>query len=120
MAAPSLPTNESYLIIGGGTSLGETIVEQLLRRGETRVAVFDAQPLAAEQAARFGDAVRVCVGDILVPESISEAIKSVRIPHRFLGILYQHLGPAVRDNVHHSHRHGLHRDDILDSVHVGR
>ncbi|KAJ7457556.1 hypothetical protein B0H11DRAFT_2319925 [Mycena galericulata] len=76
MAAPSNPTHESYLIIGGGNSLGETIVEELLGRGETRVSIFDAQPLAAEQAARFGDSVRVCVGDILAPGVIAEALKS--------------------------------------------
>ncbi|KAJ7757394.1 hypothetical protein DFH07DRAFT_940490 [Mycena maculata] len=69
-------TQEAYLVIGGGTSLGENIVDQLLSRGETRVSIFDAHPLAPEQAARFGDSVRVCVGDILIPESIAEAVKS--------------------------------------------
>ncbi|KAJ7509002.1 hypothetical protein B0H11DRAFT_1791854 [Mycena galericulata] len=76
MDARSKPAHESYLIIGGGTSLGETIVEQLLGRGETRVSIFDAQPLATGQAARFGDSVRVFVGDILAPGSIAEALKS--------------------------------------------
>ncbi|KAJ7022390.1 hypothetical protein C8F04DRAFT_1194502 [Mycena alexandri] len=76
MSPPLLPTHESYLVIGGGTSLGELIVEQLLRRGETRVTIFDAQALIAEQTARFGNNVSVYVGDILVPESIADAVKS--------------------------------------------
>ncbi|KAJ7677731.1 3-beta hydroxysteroid dehydrogenase/isomerase family-domain-containing protein [Mycena polygramma] len=76
MSFPAIPTHESYLVIGGGICLGEIIVENLLRRGETRVAIFDAQPLAAAQAARFGANVRVCVGDVLEPESIAAAVKS--------------------------------------------
>ncbi|KAJ6562090.1 hypothetical protein B0H19DRAFT_1375305 [Mycena capillaripes] len=75
MSVPPVPTQESYLVIGGGISLGEHIVEELLRRGERRVAIFDALPLAAEQTKRFGPAVRVCVGDVLLPESIAEALK---------------------------------------------
>ncbi|KAF7337374.1 3Beta-HSD domain-containing protein [Mycena sanguinolenta] len=72
----AVPTQESYLVVGGGTSCGENIVEQLLRRGETRVTIFEAQPLATEQAQRFGPAVRTYVGDILDPESILDAVKS--------------------------------------------
>ncbi|KAJ7016095.1 hypothetical protein C8F04DRAFT_1203250, partial [Mycena alexandri] len=70
MSPPLLPTHESYLVIGGGTSLGELIVEQLLRRGRN-------SPLIAEQTARFGNNVSVYVGDILVPESIADAVKSL-------------------------------------------
>ncbi|KAJ7469575.1 hypothetical protein FB451DRAFT_1176815 [Mycena latifolia] len=74
--AASMPTQESYLVVGGGLPLGETIVDQLLGRGETRVSIFDALPLAGEQTGRFGDSVRVFVGDLLAPESISEAVKA--------------------------------------------
>ncbi|KAJ6568021.1 hypothetical protein DFH09DRAFT_1080927 [Mycena vulgaris] len=70
------PTQESYLVVGGGTLLGETIVDQLLSRGEGRISIFEAQPLAPAQAARFGDAVRVFVGDMSSPESLSEAVQS--------------------------------------------
>ncbi|KAJ7757399.1 armadillo-type protein [Mycena maculata] len=63
------PTQESYLIIGGGTSLAAA-------SGRDARLNLDAHPLAPEQAARFGDSVRVCVGDILVPQSISKAVKS--------------------------------------------
>ncbi|KAJ7120050.1 hypothetical protein C8R44DRAFT_877525 [Mycena epipterygia] len=76
MTTPTSPTQESYLVVGGGTPIGEVIVKQLLRRGETRVSIFDAQPLASPQSARFVDAVHVYVGDILSPESIAEAVKS--------------------------------------------
>ncbi|KAK7057683.1 3Beta-HSD domain-containing protein [Favolaschia claudopus] len=70
------PTGESYLIVGGGTSLGEAIVRLLLCRGEARVSVFDALPLAPEQVAEFGDRVRVFVGEILAPKVVSDAIRS--------------------------------------------
>jgi uncharacterized protein YbjT (DUF2867 family) len=76
--AHSPPTQESYLIVGGGTFLGEEIVEQLLRRGETHVSIFDAQPLATEQNTRFVPAVSVFIGNVLDPENIANAIKSVR------------------------------------------
>ncbi|KAJ7759588.1 3-beta hydroxysteroid dehydrogenase/isomerase family-domain-containing protein [Mycena metata] len=79
MSPSLLPTHESYLVIGGGTFLGELIVEQLLRRGETRVNIFDSQPLIAEQTARFGNGVRVYVGDILVPESIADTVNHLII-----------------------------------------
>jgi hypothetical protein len=36
-----MPERESYLVIGGCGFLGRHIVEQLLERGETEVAVFD-------------------------------------------------------------------------------
>jgi NAD(P)-dependent dehydrogenase (short-subunit alcohol dehydrogenase family) len=72
------PTGESYLVVGGGTPLGEAIVRLLLRRGETRISIFDALPLAAEQAAAFGDHVRVFVGEIIAPKVVSDAIQSVR------------------------------------------
>lgn len=35
------PTHESYLVVGGCGFLGRHIVEALLGRGETNVAVFD-------------------------------------------------------------------------------
>ncbi|KAJ6520707.1 hypothetical protein DFH09DRAFT_1193912, partial [Mycena vulgaris] len=75
MAALSIPTQESYLVVGGGTLLGETIVHQLLSRGEGRISIFEAQPLAPAQTARFGDAVHVFVDDMLRPESLSEAVQ---------------------------------------------
>ena len=69
----------SYLVIGGGGSLGQFVVEQLLERGERRVAAYDALPLAPEQQARFGDGVRCFVGDICAQDnSLEAALKSVR------------------------------------------
>ena len=37
----TMPAGESYLVVGGCGFLGRHIVEQLLARGETEVAVFD-------------------------------------------------------------------------------
>ncbi|KAJ7264057.1 hypothetical protein B0H12DRAFT_1180519 [Mycena haematopus] len=93
----SIPTQESYLIVGGGTSVGEIIVDQLLRRGETRVSIFDAQPLAAEQAKRFGPAVHVYVGDVMLPQSMLSAIKSCEatcVIH--VGVVSTPIGSAAR------------------------
>lgn len=108
MATAPIPTSESYLVIGGGTSLGEPIVDQLLRRGATRVSIFDAQPLAAEQATKFRDSVNVYVGDILIPESIADAVKSVSATPTF--ILHD-KSYTIRDPVlchmHYPHGHGL-------------
>jgi NAD(P)-dependent dehydrogenase (short-subunit alcohol dehydrogenase family) len=72
-------TRESYLVVGGGTSLGEAIVRLLLRRGETRISIFDALPLAADQVAEFGDHVRAFVGEIIAPKVVSDTIQSVRM-----------------------------------------
>ncbi|KAJ7350683.1 hypothetical protein DFH08DRAFT_862117 [Mycena albidolilacea] len=69
-------TRESYLIVGGGTSLGEAIVRLLLRRGETRISIFDALPLAADQVGEFGDYVRAFVGEIIAPKVVSDTIQS--------------------------------------------
>jgi len=70
------PTHESYLVVGGGTRIGEAVVRLLLGRGETRISIFDAQTLAAEQITEFGDRVRVFVGEILAPKVVSDAIQS--------------------------------------------
>jgi uncharacterized protein YbjT (DUF2867 family) len=105
MSAHSAPAQESYLVIGGGTTVGEHIVAQLLRRGEARVSIFDAEPLSAHQVKRFGDAVRVVVGDISVPQDLADAVKSVSNPPESfrLGISSAHLN-IVQHNVHHPPR----------------
>ncbi|KAJ7698038.1 3-beta hydroxysteroid dehydrogenase/isomerase [Mycena rosella] len=68
---------ESYLIVGGGTPMGEAIVKLLLYRGETHVSILDAEPLADEQAAEFGERVRVFVPDSASVQATSEALGSV-------------------------------------------
>ncbi|KAJ7117086.1 hypothetical protein C8R44DRAFT_203710 [Mycena epipterygia] len=68
--------HESYLVVGGGTPLGEAIVRMLLRRGETQVSILEAQPLRAEQATQFGDTIRVFLQDICSAGAIAEVIRS--------------------------------------------
>ncbi|KAJ6481455.1 hypothetical protein C8R47DRAFT_1322142 [Mycena vitilis] len=97
MSFPTVPARESYLVIGGGLCLGEMIVEILLRRGDTQVAIFDALPLAAAQTARFGAGVHVCVGDVLEPESIAAAVKSRAITCIIhAGMVSSPIGTAAR------------------------
>ncbi|KAJ7056134.1 hypothetical protein C8F01DRAFT_376704 [Mycena amicta] len=68
-----MATQESFLVIGGAGSQGELIIEQLLARGETKVSIYDALPLAPEQGARFGHLVQVYVGDITTADNTFEA-----------------------------------------------
>ncbi|KAJ7056127.1 3-beta hydroxysteroid dehydrogenase/isomerase family-domain-containing protein [Mycena amicta] len=68
-----MATQESFLVIGGAGTQGELIVGQLLARGETKVSIYDALPLAPEQAARFGHLVQVYVGDITTADNTFEA-----------------------------------------------
>ncbi|KAK7053575.1 3Beta-HSD domain-containing protein [Favolaschia claudopus] len=70
-------TNESYLVVGGGTATGEAIASQLLYRGERRVSIFDGVPLAPEQTKRFGSGLNaIFVGNILELKSVVDAVKA--------------------------------------------
>lgn len=60
---------ESYLVIGGSGFLGHRIVEFLLARGETAVAVFDIVQRHFEKDVTF------YTGDITVESQISDAIQ---------------------------------------------
>lgn len=88
---------ESYLVTGGGGLLGRHIVDQLLARGETSVAVFDLAP--GEQDSR----TRVFAGDITDRQAVEDAVKTVSLTlalHKY----------AVTDsvvvwcNMHHPYR----------------
>lgn len=63
--------SDSYLVTGGAGLLGRHIVDQLLKRGETAVAVFDL--VAAEQDPR----VRVYTGDITDRHAVETAVRDV-------------------------------------------
>ncbi|KAJ6589016.1 hypothetical protein B0H19DRAFT_1367495 [Mycena capillaripes] len=99
MSAHSNPTLENYLLIGGSMPVGECVVDQLLRRNETHVCIFDTTPLLAEQAARFHDAVRVWVDNDLVPESVADAVKSSTIKSNASMALHQKVNTEGMRNV---------------------
>lgn len=66
----TMPSSDSYLIVGGGL-LGGHIVDLLLQRGEKAVAVFDLNPSS------FDSPVKVYQGDIADPDAVGKAIKAV-------------------------------------------
>jgi sterol-4alpha-carboxylate 3-dehydrogenase (decarboxylating) len=49
----TISTLESYLVIGGCGFLGKTIVNMLLERGESEVAVFDIVQRDLDSRVRF-------------------------------------------------------------------
>lgn len=65
------PTHESYLVVGGCGFLGRHIVEALLGRGETNVAVFDLVQR------HFDSNVTFYIGDISKIEDVSNAVVKV-------------------------------------------
>ncbi|KAJ6611105.1 hypothetical protein B0H10DRAFT_1919025 [Mycena sp. CBHHK59/15] len=76
MSAPT--PAESYLVVGGGSFLGRTIVDLLVERGDAHVSIFDGQPLSAEQTALLpqGTTVPVFVGDITDADAVSNIVKT--------------------------------------------
>ncbi|WVO16521.1 hypothetical protein L204_104200 [Cryptococcus depauperatus] len=65
----SLPTFESFIVIGGCGFLGRHIVEQLLNRGETQVSVFDIVQR------HFDSNVNFYIGDLSKREDVENAIQ---------------------------------------------
>ena len=84
-----MPERESYLVIGGCGFLGRHIVEQLLARGETEVAVFDivqrhfdtyVHPCLWVKGGRARLMIRnvtFYIGDITKPDDVRNAINKV-------------------------------------------
>ncbi|WVQ83349.1 hypothetical protein IAT38_005488 [Cryptococcus sp. DSM 104549] len=65
----SQATHESYLVIGGCGFLGRHIVEQLLGRGESQVAVFDIVQR------HFDSNVNFYIGDLSKAEDVENALE---------------------------------------------
>ena len=88
---------DSYLVTGGGGLLGHHIVDQLLARGETSVAVFDIAP--GKQDSR----TRVFAGDISDRQALEDAVKAVSNLVPLYEKPLNRLGPVWR-NMYYSHR----------------
>lgn len=67
----SITTVESYLVIGGCGFLGKTIVNMLLEKGESEVAVFDLVQRDLDSRVRFFS------GDICDRTVVDDAIRKV-------------------------------------------
>ena len=67
----SIATVESYLVVGGCGFLGQAIVNMLLKRGDTDVAVFDIVQRELDPRVRFFS------GDICDRNVMDDAIRKV-------------------------------------------
>lgn len=92
--------HDSYLVTGGAGLLGRHIVDQLLKRGETAVAIFDL--VAAEQDPQ----VRVFTGDITDRHAFETAVRAVSSLFSYHKMTTHALAVVWRD-LHHSHRRRL-------------
>lgn len=102
----TMPSSDSYLIVGGGL-LGGHIVDLLLQRGEKAVAVFDLKPSS------FDTPVKVYQGDIADPDAVGKAIKAVGSAF-LIALLSIRLPatlscPPVKSYLYHSDRGGTPR-----------
>ncbi|KAJ7615338.1 hypothetical protein FB45DRAFT_1064289 [Roridomyces roridus] len=73
------PACESYLIIGGGTPLGESLIKLLLsRRKDANIAILEAHALPPAQAERFPNQVRVFVEDMQSQKRLLAVLESTQ------------------------------------------
>ncbi|KAJ7615348.1 hypothetical protein FB45DRAFT_873447 [Roridomyces roridus] len=73
------PACESYLIIGGGTPLGESLVKLLLcQRKDANIAILGAHALPSAQAEHFPNQVRVFVEDMQSQKRLLAVLESTQ------------------------------------------
>ena len=85
------------IVTGGGSGLGRATAEALAARG-ARVAVFDLNPAAADEAARAIGGVAL-VGDVADEASASAAIKRAEAAHGAARVLVNCAGIGVAKRV---------------------
>ena len=85
------------IVTGGGSGLGRATAEALAARG-ARVAVFDLNPAAAEEAARAIGGVAL-VGDVADEASASAAIRKAEAAHGAARVLVNCAGIGVAKRV---------------------
>ncbi len=85
------------IVTGGGSGLGRATAEALAARG-ARVAVFDLNPAAADEAARAIGGVAL-VGDVADEASASAAIKRAEAAHGPARVLVNCAGIGVAKRV---------------------
>ena len=85
------------IVTGGGSGLGRATAEALAARG-ARVAVFDLNPAAAEEAARAIGGVAL-IGDVADEASASAAIRKAEGAHGAARVLVNCAGIGVAKRV---------------------
>jgi NAD(P)-dependent dehydrogenase (short-subunit alcohol dehydrogenase family) len=85
------------IVTGGGSGLGRATAEALAARG-ARVAVFDLNPAAADEAARAIGGVAL-VGDVADEASASAAIRKAEAAHGAARVLVNCAGIGVAKRV---------------------
>ena len=85
------------IVTGGGSGLGRATAEALAAKG-ARVAVFDLNPAAADEAARAIGGVAL-VGDVADEASASAAIKKAEAAHGAARVLVNCAGIGVAKRV---------------------
>ena len=85
------------IVTGGGSGLGRATAEALAARG-ARVAVFDLNPAAAEEAAKTIGGVAL-VGDVADEASASAAIRKAEAAHGAARVLVNCAGIGVAKRV---------------------
>ena len=85
------------IVTGGGSGLGRATAEALAARG-ARVAVFDLNPAAAEEAAKAIGGVAL-VGDVADEASASAAIRKAEAAHGAARVLVNCAGIGVAKRV---------------------
>ena len=85
------------IVTGGGSGLGRATAEALTARG-ARVAVFDLNPAAAEEAAKAIGGVAL-VGDVADEASASAAIRKAEAAHGAARVLVNCAGIGIAKRV---------------------
>src|SRR5580700_6245225 len=85
------------IVTGGGSGLGRATAEALAARG-ARVAVFDLNPAAAEEAAKAIGGVAL-VGDVADEASASASIMEAEAAHGAARVLVNCAGIGVAKRV---------------------
>lgn len=109
---------ESFLVIGGGTLTGQSVVRLLVERGETLVATFDAVELPPDDELSNPHIVKSFVGDVVQGDDLQKAMEDVSNLRFAIAMNSAGAVLSVRSDLHHLHRYGANgNNEILWPCH---